>query len=245
MKVRILIADDHSVVRRGIRTLLELRNDWRVCAEAANGIEAVELTKKYKPDVVIIATGGIPNVPEISGIEGRNVLSMSDLHRRVKGYLNFFGPRVLRWLTQFYLPIGKRVIVIGGGLQGGEITEFLVKRGRQVTWVDSASTLKDNRLPNARTLRLFRWLDKKGVNMMTEVKYEEITDKGLTITTKDGERQTLEADNIIPVMPLIPNTKLAKSLEEKVPEVYLVGDCKEPRLILDAVGGGFRVARDI
>jgi 2,4-dienoyl-CoA reductase (NADPH2) len=203
------------------------------------------LIEQTKPDVVIIATGGIPTVPEIPGIKGRNVLSMSDLHRRVKGYLNFFSPRVLRWLTQFYLPIGKKVIVIGGALQGGEITEFLVKRGRQVTWIDSASTLKDDRLPNARTLRLFRWLDKKGVNMMTEVKYEEITDKGLSLTTKEGKRQTLEADSIIPVMPLTPNTELAKSLEGKVSEVYPIGDCKESRLILEAVGEGFRVARDI
>ncbi len=203
------------------------------------------LIEQIKPDVVIIATGGIPTVPEIPGIKGRNVLSMSDLHRRVRGYLNFFGPRVLRWLTQFYLPIGKKVIVIGGALQGGEITEFLVKRGRQVTWIDSASTLKDERLPNARTLRLFRWLDKKGVNMMTEVKYEEITDQGLTLTTKEGKRQTLEADSIMPVIPLTPNTELAKSLEGKVPEVYPIGDCKESRLILEAVGEGFRVARDI
>jgi 2,4-dienoyl-CoA reductase (NADPH2) len=212
----------------------------KLCTEVTQSI-----IEQIKPDAVIIATGGIPTVPEIPGIEGRNVLSIPDLHRRVKGYLNFFGPRVLRWLTQFYLPIGKKVIVVGGALQGGEITEFLVKRGRQVTWIDSASTLKDNRLPNARTLRLFRWLDKKDVTMMTEVKYEEVTDKGLTITTKDGKKQTLEADSIIPVMPWAPNTGLAKSLEGKVPEVYLVGDGKEPRLILDAVGEGFRVARDI
>ena len=203
------------------------------------------LIEQIKPDVVIIATGGIPTVPEIPGVNGRNVLSVPDLHRRVKGYLNFFGPRVLRSLTRFYLPIGKKVIVVGGALQGGEVTEFLVKRGRQVTWVDTAKTLEDERLPKARTLRLFRWLAKKGVTMMTEVKYEGITDKGLTITTKDGKKQTLEADSIIPVMPWAPNTELVKSLEGKVPEVYSIGDCKEPRLILDAVGEGFRVARDL
>lgn len=203
------------------------------------------LIEQIKPDVVIIATGGIPTIPEIPGIKGRNVLSIPDLHRRVKGFLNFFGPRVLRSLTRLYLPIGKKVVVIGGALQGGEVTEFLVKRGRQVTWVDTAKTLEDNRLPRAKTLRLFRWLAKKGVTMMTEVKYEELTDKGLTITTKDGKRQTLEADSIIPVMPWAPNTELVKSLEGKVTEVYPIGDCKEPRLILDAVGEGFRVARDI
>ena len=210
------------------------------------GTEAtLSLIEQIKPDVAIIAIGGVPTLPEIPGIEGRKVLGIPDLHRRVKGYLNFFGPRLLRWLTKFYLPIGKKVIVIGGGLQGGEVTEFLVKRGRQVTWIDSASTLQDDRLANARTLRLFRWLDKKGVPMMTGVNYQEITDKGLTVTTKDGKKQALEADSIIPVVPSAPNLALAESLKGKVGKVYAIGDCKDPRLIVEAIGEGFRVARDI
>jgi 2,4-dienoyl-CoA reductase (NADPH2) len=203
------------------------------------------LIEQIKPDVVIIATGGVPTAPEIRGINGRNVLKMEDLHHKVKRYLDFFGPRTLRSLTRFYLPVGKKVIVIGGGLQGGEVAEFMVKRGRQVTIVDTATTIEDKSLPNARNRRLFSWFAKKGVSMMTEVKYEEITDKGLTLTTKDGKRQTLEADSIIPVTPWAPNTALLKSLQGKVPEVYAVGDCKEPRLIIDAVADGYSLARNI
>jgi len=41
----------------------------------------------------------------------------------------------------FYLPVGKRVVIIGGGINGCELAEFLVKRGRQVTVVDSAEVL--------------------------------------------------------------------------------------------------------
>ncbi len=201
--------------------------------------------EEIKPDVIIVANGGIPTVPDIPGIKGSNVLSVPELHRKVKGYLSFFGPKVLRWLTKFYLPVGKKVVVVGGGLHGSEMTEFLVKRGRQVTWIDSSSTLQDDRLPLARTVRLFRWLDKKGVPTMTDVKYEEITDKGLTITTKDGKRQTLEADSIIPVIPWAPNPELATSLKGKAAEVYQIGDSKQPGLILDAVGEGFRVAREL
>jgi 2,4-dienoyl-CoA reductase (NADPH2) len=203
------------------------------------------LLEQVKPDVVIIATGGLPTIAAIPGINGRNVLSVPDLHRRVKGFLHFFGPRVLRFLTKFYLPVGKKVIVMGGALQGGEITEFLVKRGRHVTWIDTADTLEDERLPKVRTLRLFKWLAIQGVTMITKVTYEKITDNGLTITTKDGKRQHLEADSIIPLVPWQPNTELVKSLKRHVPEVYSIGDCKEPRLILDAIGEGFRVARNL
>jgi len=51
---RILLADDHAVVRRGVRTLLESQPGFVVCAEASDGHEAVELSKKQKPNLVIL-----------------------------------------------------------------------------------------------------------------------------------------------------------------------------------------------
>ena len=193
----------------------------------------------------LVANGWKVVIRCIAGINRSNVLTMPDLHRRVKGYLDFFGPKTLRSLTRFYLPVGKRVIIMGGRLQGSEVAEFMVKRGREVTLVDTAKSWEDERLPRMRTWRLSRWFAKKSVKLMTEVKYEEITEEGLTITAKDGKRQTLEADNIIPVMPLAPNTELVESLQGKVPEVYSVGDCREPRLIREAIGDGYRIARGI
>ena len=81
--------------------------------------------------------------------------------------------------------------------------------------------------------------------MMTEVLYNEITAKGLTVTTKDGKKVTLEADTIIPATPILPNSDLARYFEGKVPEIYLVGDCKEPRLIPDAIADGWRIGNMI
>jgi thioredoxin reductase len=78
--------------------------------------------------------------------------------------------------------------------------------------------------------------------MMAGVKYEEITDQGLVIMTKEGERQTISADTIVPAVPLKPNTELFRSLEGKIPEVYLIGDCNDPQVIIDAVAAGYRVA---
>jgi len=52
--VRILLADDHAVVRRGLRALLEAQQDFAVCAEASNGREAVELTLHHRPDVAVL-----------------------------------------------------------------------------------------------------------------------------------------------------------------------------------------------
>ncbi len=69
--VRILVADDHEVVRRGLRTLLEAQPDLQVCAEAATGREAVEKAKECKPDLVVMDIG----MPELNGLEAtRKVL---------------------------------------------------------------------------------------------------------------------------------------------------------------------------
>ena len=65
MPLRILIADDHPVVRAGLRTLLESREGWEICAEAANGREAVEKAGKLKPDVAVLDIG----MPLCNGIE--------------------------------------------------------------------------------------------------------------------------------------------------------------------------------
>jgi DNA-binding NarL/FixJ family response regulator len=63
--VRILLAHDHAVVRRGLRALLEARQDFVVCAEATNGREAVELALHHKPDVAILDI----TLPIVDGID--------------------------------------------------------------------------------------------------------------------------------------------------------------------------------
>ena len=64
-QISILIADDHAVVRRGLRSILQLEKDFRVVGEASNGIEAVEMTMRLKPHVVIMDL----IMPEKSGSE--------------------------------------------------------------------------------------------------------------------------------------------------------------------------------
>jgi DNA-binding NarL/FixJ family response regulator len=63
--VRILLADDHAVVRRGLRALLEAQQDFEVCAEASNGREAVELALQHRPDVAVLDI----SLTILSGIE--------------------------------------------------------------------------------------------------------------------------------------------------------------------------------
>ena len=205
----------------------------------------IKVIEQLKPDVVFLATGGIPVVPDIPGIDKPNVVDGAVLHRRLKFFLRFFSPETLRELSRFYMPIGKRVIVIGGGIQGCELAEFLTKRGRKVTIVETKEKLGEG-MVDALMDHLFIWFRKKGVTMIGGVRqYVEITDRGLTIVNNEGKRQTIEADTIVSALPLRANTELLKGLQQKVPEVYPIGDCRDPLLIADAIGTGLRTARTV
>jgi 2,4-dienoyl-CoA reductase (NADPH2) len=197
-----------------------------------------------KPDAVIIASGGSITTPDIPGITSRKVVSNKTLHKSAKFFLRFFSPGFLRWMTNFYLPFGKRVVVIGGLIHGLEMAEFLVKRGKQVAVVETSGQLGSG-MHDINKNRLIPWLQGKGVTMLTGIKYKAVTDRGLTIINSSGEEQTLDADSIaIATMP-DPDDTLFNKLKGLGKEAYIIGDARESRTILDAIHEGFRVGREI
>jgi DNA-binding NarL/FixJ family response regulator len=90
--VRILVADDHSIVRRGVRALLQTKPGWAVCGEAVSGSDAIFKAKRLKPDVVVMDI----SMPEINGLEatrqihrelpdtGVIILSMHETYQTVR-----------------------------------------------------------------------------------------------------------------------------------------------------------------
>jgi 2,4-dienoyl-CoA reductase (NADPH2) len=193
-----------------------------------------------KPDAVIVSAGGKQVLPDVPGSDGKNVIKSSEMYGMLRFYLRLFGPKWLRALTKLYLPVGKKTVIIGGAIQGCQLAEFLTKRGRQVTIVDIGGQLGQDMYPERKT-RLLYWFDKKGVSRFEGAKLVEITGKGLSIITKEGEPRFLEADSVIYAIPFGTNKTLAEELQGKVPEVYAIGDCEHSGLIPDAAAAGWRV----
>lgn len=79
MALRIFVADDHEVVRRGLVALLQAQADWEVCGEAGEGREAVEKSQKLKPDVVILDIG----MPSLNGLEATRQILKTNPQTRV------------------------------------------------------------------------------------------------------------------------------------------------------------------
>src|ERR1039457_3747544 len=70
MPGHILIADDHEIVRRGVRSLLSSRPDWQICGEAVDGIEAVEQARKFRPAVILMDI----SMPRMGGLEATRII---------------------------------------------------------------------------------------------------------------------------------------------------------------------------
>jgi DNA-binding NarL/FixJ family response regulator len=79
MGSKILIVDDHEVVRQGIRTILRARPQWEVCGEAVNGKDAIEKATALDPDVIIMDI----TMPEMSGIEATREITKLKLRGAV------------------------------------------------------------------------------------------------------------------------------------------------------------------
>jgi len=176
---------------------------------------------EFKPDVVVLATGVRPLIPDIPGLDKAHLVHAGDvLEGREK--------------------VGNPVVVIGGEVVGCETAEFLAEQGKRVTVTRRGPKMALGVGLRLRPFFLDR-LREKGVTLIASVKYDEVTPKGLVITTKDGERQTIEAATIVLAAGSVPEKKLYDDVEGKVPVIHLAGDCVEPGTIRAAIADGYRI----
>ena len=182
-----------------------------------------ELILEMKPDVVFIATGSTSIVPEIPGVGKKMVVIAVDL---------LLGKQ----------EAGKSVVVVGGGLIGCETALYLAQKGKKLTIIEMLDGVMLD-MYSANRMHLLKLLADADVNILTETKCLEIRDNGITIADKYGKRSTLEADTVVLAVGLKSNEGLLEALKDKIPEVYAIGDCVEPRKVINAIWEGFRTAR--
>jgi 2-enoate reductase len=180
--------------------------------------------QKASPEAVILATGATPIIPDIPGIRGENVITAVNL---------LLGRGKL----------GEKVIVLGGGLVGCETALYLAEKGKKVTILKRTDTLLPN-MYHANRGHLLLLLSQHKVNIITGLQIEEVTGHGVTISKK-GEKEDLEADTIVVSLGLEPRRELVVALQDKIPEFHIVGDCAEPRYMINAIWEGFHAARSI
>jgi two-component system, NarL family, sensor kinase len=92
---RILIADDHEVMRRGVRGLVESQEEWSVCGEAIEGNEAISKTKELHPDLLILDV----SMPGVSGIEAALQILKDDPNMKILFFTMYDSPQMMREIS--------------------------------------------------------------------------------------------------------------------------------------------------
>ena len=80
--IRIVLADDHAVMRRGLRLVLEQQKDFQIVGEAGDGREALDLVEKVKPDVAVLDI----TMPNLNGIEAARQITAKQLGSRMEAF---------------------------------------------------------------------------------------------------------------------------------------------------------------
>ncbi|KAB2968807.1 FAD-dependent oxidoreductase [Zoogloea sp.] len=220
------------------------------------------LLRELKADAVIVATGAERSAPAIPGAEQDHVWSGDELRRLMtddraeeiaKRKLSF-GQRALmkagslagvtdssdaiQNLSRLWMPLGKRVAIIGGGLVGLELAEFLVDRGRQVTVLEEGPSL-GRELSIVRRWRVLDSLRQHKAELLTQATVTDIGSKAVSYTTQDGETRSLPADSVVLAIGARPDDRLARELESVRVPVLTAGDGAAIGYIEGALASGF------
>ncbi|KFG90970.1 putative NADH-dependent oxidoreductase [Sphingobium herbicidovorans NBRC 16415] len=218
-----------------------------------------EMIASLKPDKVIVATGAVRDMPPIPGNDQDFVLSGDDLRGMMLGEDSAEIRRKTSWSTRIatklgaatgatanldlvrkathaWMPLGKRVVIIGGELVGVELAEFLMERGREVTVVGEAPKFGGGLLL-VRRMRLLAELREHGVAMFAGSSAITIGKNEVSFTDAEGQPQSIPADHVVVAMGAHGDSTLADALRAGGHDVVEVGDGTGVTYIEGAIRG--------
>ena len=149
-------------------------------------------------------------------------------------------PTKLRWASRMYMPLGRRVAIIGGGLVGTELAEFLVARQRDVTVLEQGPIIAAE-MAHPRRWRVLHELREVGVRLVTGAQILEIGAQQVRFRSEEREG-AVPADSVILATGLRPNTATVDSLRSTGIPVVDIGDAKEIGYLEGAIHQGFHAA---
>ena len=225
----------------------------------------VDLLRQLEPDAVIVATGAIRGMPPIPGADQDHVFSGDDIRQmmlgessdalsRKTGLLTRLATRVgaatgmtanldfVRTATRQWMPLGDRIVIIGGELVGLELAEFLTERGRTVTVVDEPPRFGRG-LTVVRRMRLLDELAEHGVGLFAGAANIRIDADAVRFTDQAGAAHAVACDHVIVAKGATGDRSLAEQLTAAGFNVHSVGDANGVGYIEGAMRGAAEAAR--
>lgn len=222
---------------------------------------------RLKPDAIVVASGARRAAPAIEGAGQKHVWSGDELRRlmtgdradeiakaklslaeramfKAGGMLRVTdSTQALQSLSKLWMPLGKRVVIVGGGLVGLELAEFLLARGREVTVLEPG----DRAGRELSIVRRWRVLDAVTSHGTLKLKAAvgEITRDAVLWTDAEGAAQRTPTDSVVLAIGAEADDSVAQALAGCGVPVERIGDCASVSYIEGAMHDGNRVGREI
>ena len=248
---------DHLVTQ-----VRQLPIDVRLGTEATPALVA-----ELRPDAVIVATGARRQAPPIPGAQQRHVWSGDELRRlmtgdgaddiaraklslaeralfKAGGMLKVTdSQQAMKSLSKLWMPLGKQVVIVGGGLVGLELAEFLIARGREVTVLEEG----DKPGPELSIVRRWSVLDavESHGTLVRRAKVIEIGSRDVLWSDADGVEQRTPADSVVLAVGAETDDAVVRALRGLGIMVIAVGDCASLHYIEGAMHGGHEAGRTV
>jgi pyruvate/2-oxoglutarate dehydrogenase complex dihydrolipoamide dehydrogenase (E3) component len=181
--------------------------------------------KMLDPDVVVLATGSMPMIPAVQGIEKQIVLTYEDV------------------LNGGAIPTGK-VVVVGGGATGLELALFLTEQGCSTTVIEMLPKIGSGMEAVTKKV-ILEQLKKHNAAMLTDTRLLKIEDSGVVVVNQDNREKFIEAEKVVIAIGTKPDTRLYDKIKSLGYIIYQIGDCLEPRSAKDAIFDSAVLARKI
>ncbi len=178
-----------------------------------------------KPDVLFIATGAHSIVPKIDGVDRPNVFQAEVTYGKEN-------------------ELGENIVVLGGGLVGCETAAHLAREGKNVTLVEMRGDIALDADIFYQAAVRFELRD-RNVKLVLNASGEQITEEGLVVKNADGQTELLKADNVLCAVGYRPDSSLYRELHDAAPVVEMIGDCRRPGKVKNAVADAYYLALDI
>lgn len=224
-----------------------------------------ELLRDLNADQVLVATGARRDSLDIPGADQNHVWSGDELRRLMTGdraesiarnklsltqrammkagsLSGITNSRdALKGLSKLWMPLGKKVVIIGGGLVGLELAEFLIERGRLVTVLEPGPAL-GRELAIVRRWRVLDNLRQHEVPLLTQTQVLRIDRKHLYYRDHEQIEHTLEADSVVLAVGAGPDPTVVDSLQASGISIVAIGDCLHLGYIEGALRSGAEAA---
>ncbi|MEW6665768.1 MAG: FAD-dependent oxidoreductase [Thermodesulfobacteriota bacterium] len=185
----------------------------------------LQLVENEAPGVLVLAVGAAPIVPSIPGVDSPKVV-------------------LANRLSDQGIRIGKKVVILGGGLVGCESAVHLALGGRQVTVVEMMKEVAVDANVRQRPILLDKLAELR-VKVQTGMKGVRVIDRGLVCTDDTGQEVVFEADTIVCSVGQRALREIVNDLLDAAPEVVQVGDCVKPQKVTEALYRGYHAGLDI